>query len=132
MLENLHSNPEFMQVASPSDTVVLIAFEVNITHASGLVNLCYPYFTLEPVMANLNVQTWASREKGNRDTTKEERMLQLDRMFAPVKAQLGQAKVSLGDVLNLEEGDVLRLDTSVRKDAIMFVGTRQNSKASRA
>jgi flagellar motor switch protein FliM len=124
----LETNPEFMQVASPSDTVVLIAFEVNSTHASGLVNLCYPYFTLEPVMAYLNVQTWASREKGNRETTKEERMLQLDRVYAPVKAQLGQAKVSLGDVLNLEEGDVLRLDTSVRDDAIMFVGTRPKFK----
>ena len=120
----LETNPEFMQVASPSDTVVLIAFEVNSTHASGLVNLCYPYFTLEPVMAYLNVQTWASREKGNREMTKEERLLQLDRVFAPVKAQLGTAEVSLGDVLNLEEGDVLRLDTSVREDAVMFVGTR--------
>ena len=64
----LETNPEFMQVAAPSDTVVLIAFEVNSQHVSGLVNLCYPYFTLEPVMAYLNVQTWASRERGRRES----------------------------------------------------------------
>ncbi|MDA0748086.1 MAG: flagellar motor switch protein FliM [bacterium] len=120
----LETNPEFMQVAAPSDTVVLIAFEVNSQHASGLVNLCYPYFTLEPVMAYLNVRTWASREKGRRESTRDERLLQLDRVFAPIRAVLGRATVSLGEVMNLQEGDVLRLDTSVKEDAIVFVGTR--------
>ena len=40
----LETNPEFMQVAAASDTVLLIAFEINSQHASGLVNLCYPFF----------------------------------------------------------------------------------------
>ena len=120
----LETNPEFMQVAAPSDTVVLIAFEVNSQHASGLVNLCYPYFTLEPVMNYLNVQTWASREKGRRESTKEERLLQLDRVFAPVRILLGRTEISLGEVLNLRAGDVLRLDTPITQDSIVFVGSR--------
>lgn len=120
----LETNPEFMQVAAPSDTVVLIAFEVNSQHASGLVNLCYPYFTLEPVMAYLNVQTWASRERGKRESQRDERLLQLDRITAPVKVVVGRTKVSLGEVLSLQEGDVLRLDTSVDEDAIVYVGDR--------
>ncbi len=120
----LETNPEFMQVAAPSDTVVLIAFEVNSQHASGLVNLCYPYFTLEPVMNYLNVQTWASREKGRRESTKEERLLQLDRVFAPVRILLGRTEISLGEVRNLREGDVLRLDTPITQDSIVFVGAR--------
>jgi len=120
----LETNPEFMQVAVPSDTVVLIAFEVNSQHASGLVNLCYPYFTLEPVMAYLNVQTWASRERGRRESQQEERMAQLDRVFAPVKVLLGKTIVPLSTVLNLEEGDVLRLDTVLTDDAVVFVGDR--------
>ena len=120
----LETNPEFMQVAAPSDTVVLIAFEVNSQQVSGLVNLCYPYFTLEPVMAYLNVQTWASRERGKRDTGKQERLDQLDRVLAPVRVVLGRADVSLREVTNLHEGDVLRLDTPVKDDAVVFVGDR--------
>jgi flagellar motor switch protein FliM len=120
----LETNPEFMQVAAPSDTVVLIAFEVNSQHVSGLVNLCYPYFTLEPVMAYLNVQTWASRERGRRESQQEERMTQLDRVVAPVKVMLGKTKVPLSTVLNLEEGDVLRLETTLAEDAVVFVGDR--------
>ena len=120
----LETNPEFMQVAAPSDTVVLIAFEVNSQHTSGLVNLCYPYFTLEPVMAYLNVQTWASREKGGRGNKQEDRLLQLDRVFAPVTAVLGRGRVSLGEVMNLQEGDILKLDTETKQDAVVFVGNR--------
>jgi flagellar motor switch protein FliM len=120
----LETNPEFMQVAAPSDTVVLIAFEVNSTHASGLVNLCYPYFTLEPVMAYLNVQTWASRERGRRESGRDDRIEQLDRIKAPVEVVLGTARVPLGDVLNLREGDILALDTFVKEDAVVFVNGR--------
>jgi len=120
----LETNPEFMQVAAPSDTVVLIAYEVNSAHASGLVNLCYPYFTLEPVMAYLNVETWANRERGRRESVEDERLEQLDRVTAPVRVVLGQADVYLRDVMNLEEGDVLQLDTPVKEDVVVFVGSR--------
>ncbi len=120
----LETNPEFMQVAAPSDTVVLIAFEVNSQHASGLVNLCYPYFTLEPVMEFLNVQAGAGHARSRRENTKDERLEQLDRVFAPIRAVLGRGRVNLGEVLSLQEGDVLKLDTLATQDAVLYIGTR--------
>jgi flagellar motor switch protein FliM len=113
-----------MQVAAPSDTVVLIAFEVNSQHASGLVNLCYPYFTLEPVMSYLNVQTWASRERGRRLTGREDRLVQLDRIHTPVQAILARGEVRLNDLADLEVGDVLVLDAPANKPTTVFVGNR--------
>ncbi|MDP6777770.1 MAG: flagellar motor switch protein FliM [Candidatus Latescibacteria bacterium] len=120
----LETNPEFIQIAAPSDTVVLIAFEVNSQHASGLVSLCYPYFTLEPVMAYLNVQTWASREKGRRDTTRQERLAQLERVNTPVTAILARSQVPLKDLVDLRTGDVVVMDTQVEEDTVVFVGDR--------
>ena len=38
----LETNPEFMQITATSEIVILLAFEVNSTNASGLVSLCYP------------------------------------------------------------------------------------------
>jgi flagellar motor switch protein FliM len=120
----LETNPEFMQVAAPSDTVILIAFEVNSQHSSGLVNLCYPFFTLEPVMNVLNVSTWVNREKGRRDSEREIRLSQLSRVMAPVRAVLGQVKAPFGDVLNLRVGDVLKLETEVKEPTVVFVGAK--------
>ncbi|MEK7204169.1 MAG: flagellar motor switch protein FliM, partial [candidate division NC10 bacterium] len=110
----LETNPEFMQVASPSDTVILIAFEVNSQHASGLVNLCYPFFTLEPVMNVLNVRTWANREKGRRDSEKKYRVEQLGHVMASVRAVLGHVELPFGEVLNLRVGAVVKLAPASR------------------
>ena len=50
----LETNPEYVGVAEPGDTVVLIAFEVHGQHFNGLLNVCYPYKTLEPVLSKFN------------------------------------------------------------------------------
>jgi len=46
----LETNPEYLGVAEPSDTVILIAFEIHFHDASGLISLAYPYATLESVL----------------------------------------------------------------------------------
>jgi len=120
----LETNPEFMQVAAPSDTAIVVALEVNSQHASGLVNLCYPFFTLEPVMNLLNVQSWVNREKGRRDSEREFRLSQLSRVKAPVRAVLGKVEVPFGEVLNLRVGDVVKLDTEVKDPTVVFVGSK--------
>jgi flagellar motor switch protein FliM len=122
----LETNPEFMQVASPSDTVILIAFEVNSQHASGLVNLCYPYFTLEPVMAYLNVQTWASRERGrkrNREShqIQQDRLLQLKSVRVDVTALCARGKMSVADIEQVQVGDTLVMDTRTEGPGVVFV-----------
>ena len=120
----LETNPEFMQVAAASDTVLLIAFEINSQHASGLVNLCYPFFTLEPVINLLNVQNWAYREKGRKESEKVHRLSQVTQVMAPIRAVLGKAEVTFEDVLKLQVGDVLKLDTRVKEPTVVFVGTK--------
>ena len=120
----LETNPEFMQVAAPSDTVILIAFEVNSQHASGLVNLCYPYFTLEPVMAYLNVQTWASRDgtrRRGRETRAQQRLDQLKTVRNDVTAVWGKGQMSAAEVAALEVGDLVILDTQADDPGIVYV-----------
>lgn len=46
----LETNPEAIGIVAPSDIVILIAFQIHFQHANGLVNLAYPYKTLESVL----------------------------------------------------------------------------------
>ena len=120
----LETNPEFMQVAAPSDTVILIAFEVNSQHASGLVNLCYPYFTLEPVMAYLNVQTWASRERGRRRSGGDEKRRQLrslSQVETNLRVELGRGEIPAASLANLQVGDTIVLNSRSNDPAVLFV-----------
>ena len=87
-------------------------------------NLCYPYFTLEPVMAFLTMQTSTGHSRSRRDSDSEERLDQLERAFAPIKVVMGRGEAKLGEVLSLQVGDILKLDTSLKEEAIVYVGER--------
>lgn len=119
----LETNPEFMQVAAPSDTVVLIAFEVNMPAASGLVNLCYPYFTIEPVMSLFNVQTWASRDTRRRKGRGhlQDRLDQLKTIDTEVTAFAGYGSLPADQLATLQEGDTIVLDTRVTDPGVVLV-----------
>lgn len=117
----LETNPEFMQVAAPSDTVVLIAFEINMQHASGLVNVCYPYFTLEPIMSYLNVHTWASRTLGRKDQNKQARLDQFKSIQAEVSAICGKGRVSAKEIANIQVGDTIVLETRTDDPNVIVV-----------
>ena len=116
----LETNPEFMQIAAPSDTVVLIAFEVNTPNASGLVNLCYPYFTLEPIMSYLNVRTWASRRRKGA-SEEDKRLEQLKHVSAELRVELGRGQIKAEDLGSVQVGDTLVLETAAKAPAVLYV-----------
>jgi len=46
----LETNPEAICIVEPSHIVILIGFEINFQHASGVVSLVYPYGMLQSVL----------------------------------------------------------------------------------
>ena len=106
----LETNPEFMQITAANEIVVLLAFEVNTSNASGLVSLCYPFFTLESILPRLGqasyVQMDVDREKVQRDNR-----LRLGGMSLDVRGELGSTQISLGQARALKVGDVVALDS---------------------
>src|SRR5690554_5747980 len=58
VIENMDTNPQFNQMIASSETVALMTFSTTIGEVKGLINLCFPYLTLEPVVPNLTSQHW--------------------------------------------------------------------------
>ena len=106
----LEMNPEFMQITAANEIVVLLAFEVNTSNTSGLVSLCYPFFTLESILPRLGqasyVQTDVDGEKVQRDNRQRLGGMKLD-----VRGELGSTQISLGQACALKVGDVVVLDS---------------------
>ena len=46
-------NPQFAQLGSPTDVVVVSNFEIEVEYSSGIISLCIPYATLEPIRDKL-------------------------------------------------------------------------------
>lgn len=123
MMERIETNPQFAQVIAPSDMIAIVTLNMKIGEVEGFMNICLPYFTLEGVMDKLNTKYWYSTMQEKNDENYEEYIEALiRRVDVPVKAVLGMSSVSVNDFVNLQPGDIIRLDNRVDSELNVFVG----------
>ena len=117
----LETNPEFMQITAASEIVILLAFEVNSTNASGLVSLCYPFFTLESILPRLGQQTYVRQNRQSREETIGKNRLRMENTYLPITAELARGKATFRELQELRVGQVLKLDTEIDDPTVVLV-----------
>ena len=74
-------------------------------------------------MDKLNTKFWYANMQEQDDENFEEYIEALiKRVDVPVKAVLGKTSISITDFVNLQVGDIIRLDTEVEQDLTVYVG----------
>ncbi len=63
ILSDFEVNPQFLQMVSPNETVVVISLETMIGETSGMINICIPHVVLEPIIPKLSVHYWMQTER---------------------------------------------------------------------
>ena len=121
-IESYENNPQFVQIAPASETVILISFELRSRHTSGLMSMCMPYMFLEPVMGNLSAENWISSNRGSTADTRKIVERELAGTPVELKAILGRTALSLRQILGLQEGDTLVLEKSHGADLVLAAG----------
>lgn len=123
VLNRLETNAQFAQMIAPGDMVAIVTLSLKIGDVEGFMNICLPFFTLEDVMDKLNTKYWYSTMQENRDENYEAYVESLIRKVdVPVKAVLGTSSISVGDFMNLQVGDCIRLNAEVDQDMSIYVG----------
>ena len=117
----LGTNPEFMQITAASEIVILLAFEVSSTNASGLVSLCYPFFTLESILPRLGQQTYVRQGRQNREETIRQNRGRLTKTYMPITAELAAGRATFQELQEMQVGDVLKLDTEIDEPTVIYV-----------
>lgn len=113
-------NPQFAQIVPPTDVVIVINFEVELEYTTGVMSMCIPYASLEPVREKLQAgyqsenmevdKIWAGRFKEY-----------LMRAGLDIAVQLGKTRINGKDLLNLQKGDVIRLNQFASDPLTLFV-----------
>lgn len=123
VLDRIETNPQFAQIIAPSDMIAIVTLNIRIGDVDGLMNICLPYFTLESIMDNLNTKFWYSTMQENSDEDYQQHVEALvKRVSVPLRAILGTSSVSVNDFMNLQMGDIIRLDSEVGSDLTVYVG----------
>ena len=122
-LERIETNSQYAQIISPSETIAIVTINLKIGDVEGLMNICLPYTTLEPVMDKLNTKYWFSTMK-EKDSNSYEAAIEniIDNALIPMKAVLGTSKINVQDFVNLQLGDIIRLDRKVDDELEVYVG----------
>jgi len=126
-LGGIETNPQFAQIVPPSEMVVLVTLETKVGDVEGMMNLCIPYLTIEPIISKLSAQYWYSSVR--RGTTTENLNIlreRLENVGVIIKAEIGNMQLTVRDVLALRAGDIIRLDnTRVNDPMVLMIGDRK-------
>lgn len=122
-LMDFEVNPQFLQMVSPNETVVVISLNTTIGETSGMMNICIPHVVLEPIIPKLSVHYWMQTDKKDRVPEEIERLEKhIQSAEVPIVSELGNSEISIQDFLMLDIGDVIELNKQIEQPLIIKVG----------
>jgi flagellar motor switch protein FliM len=122
-IQGYESTPQFIQIVPPGETVIVTTFNVNVLSKSGVITICYPYLSLEPVMENLSGQSWLDPSKSH--STVEARASVEDALRTvdtEVTAVLAQSDITMREFLDVQVGDVIIANTRAAEPTRVLIG----------
>jgi flagellar motor switch protein FliM len=125
-VEERETNPQFVQVVAPGETVILISCEVKMAQVSGILTVCLPFVYIEPIMSSLSAQHWiSSTQKAPTEDMKHSLRARLDQSKLDCRVVLGRSRLSIRELLDLKRGDVVPLDQKVNRPLEVYVKGRK-------
>jgi flagellar motor switch protein FliM len=124
-------SPELAQFATMAEATVMLVLEVALFKVTGTISMCIPYQVLQPVLDSLTAQVWTatSQSKASEQDTREQMGERISQVTLPITVELGVTDMTVETLLTLQEGHVLRLNTSANgplairvDDRVKFVG----------
>ena len=140
-IDRFEPDIDFAQITSQSESVLLITFEIFIGEQSYLMNLCFATYAFDTVLSKLSTQNLSTiRPLKYTGTTARKILLHhLNDTELPVAVEFGKAVINFDNLMQLNKGDIILLNTKVGDEAKvkidskdMFfgtIGTVNNHKA---
>jgi flagellar motor switch protein FliM len=104
-------NPQFANIATPNEVVVVTTFEVEFTGVGGSLHICMPYAMIEPIRELLY-----STMQGDHVIADKRWLHMLSKQIQSAEidltAVLGHAMTNLDHVLKMRTGDIIPLEVS--------------------
>ncbi len=122
-LERIETNSQFAQIISPNEMTSIITMNIKIGDVEGLMNVCIPYTCVEEIIDKLNTKFWYSNIK-TQDKKVYHDVIEtaISRASIPIRAILGKSTISVTDFVNIQKGDIIRLNTKIEDELEVYVG----------
>ncbi len=107
--QSSETNPQFANIVSPSEIVVVTTFRIELEGGAGELHLTIPYASLEPWREVLDAGMQSDR---NEDDGRWARSLreEIEDAEVHITTRLGTASLTLAELVNLSPGDIVPCD----------------------
>ena len=124
-LERLETNTQFVQVAALNDAVSVGTMSLKIGDDEGLFCLCLPRSSIETIAGSLSTRTMYTAGIGSEHEHDEEHSQlireKISRSHVTLVAHFKNTPATVSDIVNLQVGDVIRLNHSTRDPLTMRI-----------
>jgi len=102
-LGQIYTNPKLAQIVPPTEMVILVTIEAKVGDIEGMINICIPYLTIEPVIGRLSNLYGAVSI-----VTPAKNYALVNREDMPVKltAEIFRRDYPLGEIKDWKEGTI--------------------------
>lgn len=108
---NSEVNPQFANIVSPSEVVVVTTYSVDLENGGGNMHVCLPYSMLEPIRDLLDAGVQS--DQGEKDERWETAMQdEIKNAEVELDSVLGETTLTVKELSELDVGDIITLDDS--------------------
>ena len=125
-LEDITTNQHWVQMILGNDRAMLLTFEINIQSVTGTMSIFVPFNLLKPIANELNPHLWITgrKEQQSDNSARQAAMKNLYDIGLQTRVVLGEINLPLSEILRLQPGDIIRLDTALDQELKMAVGNQ--------
>lgn len=126
-LEDSTVNQHWVQMMMGNERVVLLTVEIIIQGVTGTMSIFIPFNMLKPITNVLNPHIWiAGRKEQQQDPVARQTALQtMMKAVLPLKVLLGNADITMRDLMKLSVGDVIELDNKINDPLVVQVANKK-------
>jgi len=115
-------NPQFAQIAAPSDMVLVVSFELRIGEKKGTATICVPFATLAPVLEHLASQSLFQDQRGeDPDMWRQKFEQALYRVPVELRVRFASVALTSSEIVALQVGDVVPLNHGIDEPVTVTV-----------
>ena len=106
---NSEVNPQFANIVSPTEVVVVTTFHIELDGGGGDLHVTMPYSMIEPIREILDAGVQSDKEEAD-DRWSQALREEVKSAEIELKTSLTEAQISLRDLRNIREGDVIPIE----------------------
>lgn len=113
-IESIATEPQMVQILSPTEAVVAIAIEIRIGESSGTLNVAIPAINIKMIGQKFE-QQWMLRKTDPTDAEQTRMFTLLSTAASRMDVRLEGPCLTVRDLLDLDVGDCLKFDYRIEK-----------------